>query len=115
MKTIGEKIRECRIRLNLTQADLSEKTGLTVRTVSKYETDSVTPRGLNLHKLATVLGVAEAYLLNPEIEDPTYGLEEAPYIEAAREQYGRKGADDMGSLLSGVQTMFAGGDIPQEE
>lgn len=27
MKTIGEKIRECRIRLNLTQADLSEKTG----------------------------------------------------------------------------------------
>ena len=75
MKTIGEKIRECRARLDMTQAELSSKTGLTIRTVSKYETDAVTPRGTNLHKLATALGVSEAYLTNPNIEDPSYGLD----------------------------------------
>ena len=32
-----------------------------------------------------------------------------------RQKYGKKGADDMEELLSGVQTMFAGGDIPQED
>ena len=68
MKTIGEKIRECRARLDMTQAELSSKTGLTIRTVSKYETDAVTPRGTNLHKLATALGVSEAYLTNPNID-----------------------------------------------
>ena len=92
MKTIGEKIRECRARLDMTQAELSSKTGLTIRTVSKYETDAVTPRGTNLHKLATALGVSEAYLTNPNIEDPSYGLDEAPYLEIARQQYGKKGA-----------------------
>lgn len=115
MKTIGEKIRECRARLDMTQAELSSKTGLTIRTVSKYETDSVTPRGTNLHKLATALGVSEAYLTNQDIEDPSYGLDEAPYLEMARQKYGKKGADDMEELLSGVQAMFAGGDVPQED
>ena len=62
MKTIGEKIRESRARKNLTQAELAEKSGLTIRTVSKYETETVVPRGRNLYKLAEVLGVSEAYL-----------------------------------------------------
>ena len=114
MKTIGGKIRECRARLDMTQAELSSQTGLTIRTVSKYETDSVTPRGTNLHKLAMALGVSEEYLTNPEIDDPSYGLDEAPYLDAARQKYGKKGADDLKDLLTGVQTMLAGGDVPQD-
>ena len=43
MKTIGEKIRESRARKNLTQAELAEKSGLTIRTVSKYETETCGP------------------------------------------------------------------------
>ena len=77
MKTIGEKIRESRARKNLTQAELAEKSGLTIRTVSKYETETVVPRGRNLYKLAEVLGVSEAYLSRPDVEDPSYGLDEA--------------------------------------
>lgn len=82
MKTIGEKIRESRARKNLTQAELAEKSGLTIRTVSKYETETVVPRGRNLYKLAEVLGVSEAYLSRPDVEDPSYGLDEAPYLNA---------------------------------
>lgn len=115
MKTTGEKIKERRITLNMTQKDLADQVGTTVRTISSYEAAGSKPRGLNLRKLCSVLNVSEAYLLKDEIEDETYGLDEAPYIESARATYGKKGADDISRLLLETQAMFAGGDIPQAE
>ena len=95
MKTTGEKIRESRTHLGLTQTELADKIGVTLRTITKYEKQGVMPRGVNLQRLAEVLGVSTAYLSNDEIVDPNYGLEEAPYIESARAAYGRKGATDV--------------------
>ena len=37
MKTTGEKIKERRITLNMTQKDLADQVGTTVRTISSYE------------------------------------------------------------------------------
>ena len=90
MKSTGEKIRDQRRILGMTQQKLAEAAGMTNRTVSKYETDMVVPRGMNLKKLCSVLHVSQAYLLTPNIEDPSYGLDEAPYVEAAQEAYGKK-------------------------
>lgn len=115
MKSIGEKIRTRRIEMQLTQTELAQKAGLTTRTVSKYETGAANPRGLNLHRLSEVLGLSESYLTDPEIEDPSYGLEEAPYVSEVRSVYGRKAGADMQQLLKGVQAMFAGGSTPQED
>lgn len=115
MKTTGEKIRDRRITLNMTQKDLADKVGTTVRTISSYEAAGSKPRGLNLRKLCSVLNVSEEYLLKDEIEDETYGLEEAPYIDSVRATYGAKGANDMQNLLMQTQAMFAGGDIPQAD
>jgi len=115
MKTTGEKIRDRRITLDMTQTELAEKSGVTVRTISSYETAGAKPRGQNLRKLASVLGVSEEYLLNDEITDETYGLDEAPYIADARDAYGKKGADEMSRLLTQTQAMFAGGDVPQAD
>ena len=115
MKTTGEKIKERRITLNMTQKDLADQVGTTVRTISSYEAAGSKPRGLNLRKLCSVLNVSEAYLLKDEIEDETYGLDEAPYIESARATYGKKGADDISRLLLETQAKFAGGEIPEED
>lgn len=115
MKTTGEKIKDRRIALNMTQKDLADQVGTTVRTISSYEAAGSKPRGLNLHKLSEVLGVSEAYLTNDEIEDPSYGLSEAPYVDSARAAYGKKGADDMERILTQTQALFAGGDIPEED
>ena len=115
MKTTGEKIRDRRITLNMTQKDLADQVGTTVRTISSYEAAGSKPRGLNLRKLCTVLNVSEAYLLKDESEDGTYGLEEAPYIESARAIYGKKGATDVEQLLTQTRAMFAGGDVPEED
>lgn len=115
MKTTGEKIKDRRITMNMTQKDLADRIGTTVRTISSYEAAGSKPRGLNLRKLCTVLNVSESYLLNDEIEDPTYGIEEAPYIESARTTYGKKGAMDVEKLLTQTKAMFAGGDVPEED
>ena len=67
MKTTGEKIREGRANLGITQTELAEKIGVTLRTISKYEKQGVMPRGANLQKLAEVLGVSiEAYFANKQ-------------------------------------------------
>ena len=111
MKTTGEKIREGRANLGITQTELAEKIGVTLRTISKYEKQGVMPRGANLQKLAEVLGVSIAYLSNDEIVDPAYGLEESPYIESARAVYGKRGEQ----LLTQTRALFAGGDVPEED
>ena len=100
MKSTGEKIRDQRRILGMTQQELAEAAGMTNRTVSKYETDMVVPRGMNLKKLCSVLHVSQAYLLTPDIEDPSYGLDEAPYVEAAHETYGKKAANDLEERLT---------------
>ena len=50
MKTTGEKIREGRANLGITQTELAEKIGVTLRTISKYEKQGVMPRGANLQR-----------------------------------------------------------------
>ena len=115
MKTTGEKIRERRTHMGLTQTELAEQIGGTLRTITKYEKQGVMPRGRNLRELAKALNVSELYLSNDEIEDDTYGMEEAPYIDSVRESYGKQGANDMQNLLMQTQALFAGGDIPQED
>ena len=52
MKTTGEKIRDRRITLNMTQKDLADQVGTTVRTISSYEAAGSKPRGLNLRNYA---------------------------------------------------------------
>ncbi len=115
MKTTGEKIRDLRLGLGLKQSELAEKTGITIRTITNYETDASKPRGLQLRKICEALNVTEDYLLNPEIDDPSYGLETASYVNTVREQYGKKGAMDVKELLEANKAMFAGGDVPQED
>ena len=115
MKTTGEKIREGRANLGITQTELAEKIGVTLRTISNFDKHCVMPRVAYLHKVSEVLGVSIAYLSNDEIVDPAYGLEESPYIESARAVYGKRGAADVEQLLTQTRALFAGGDVPEED
>lgn len=115
MKSVGTKIREARERKSLVQREISELTGITVRAISNYETDTTRPRGKNLRKMCEVLNITPAYLLDPEIEDPEYGKETNDYVETVRSQYGNQGAADVQDLLDGTLAMMAGGDVPQTD
>lgn len=60
---IGERIRERRKYLGLSEQELADLVGVSQRSISSYQSGVRTPTLKNLNKLATVLEVTPAYLL----------------------------------------------------
>lgn len=56
-KELGIKIQELRKQKGMTQEDLAEKTGLSVRTIQRIESGEVDPRSYTLSQIAEALGV----------------------------------------------------------
>ena len=115
MSTIAEKIKDRRKALGMSQKDLGEMCGTTLRTINAIETGATNPRPSTLQRIAAALDVTVAYLTNPQTDDVNYGKEEEPFVEATRAAYGTRGAMDMQALLQANQAMLAGGDVPQED
>lgn len=75
--TIGKRIAEARINLNITQEQLEELSGFSVSTISRFETGRTQPSIENLIKLSKVLNVGIDYFLydliphNETIQIPT--------------------------------------------
>lgn len=59
MLSIGETIKEKRKFLGMTQADLSEKIGISIVTLRRYEKDEVLPSAQMLQKIANALDLTE--------------------------------------------------------
>lgn len=60
---IGQRIKELRIKSDLTQKELSEKLGLTPKMISFYELGERFPPNDILMKLSEIFGVTTDYLL----------------------------------------------------
>ena len=104
--TFGDKIRNERNRLGLSQDELAEKIGVTRRVISSYENDSSRPRGTERYnKLAEALGVNINYLLS----------EDEAFIANVEDNYGRRGAKQAKELLAEVTGLFAGGEMADED
>ncbi|WP_304458972.1 helix-turn-helix domain-containing protein [Alicyclobacillus sendaiensis] len=61
--TLGQRIRQTRIRRGLTQSQIAMALGVTEANISNYERDKSIPPSERLQKLAEVLGVSVDYLL----------------------------------------------------
>lgn len=55
--TIGEKIKYCRTRNRLSQAKLSELSGISLVSIKRYETNKAVPLPPQIKKLANALGI----------------------------------------------------------
>ena len=65
MKTIGQKIKECREQLNLTQSELGKLLDISQNTVNQYENKNwKNPSAKIVAKIASVLSVPTIYLLD---------------------------------------------------
>ena len=64
--TLGERIREQRCRMNLTQEELAEALCIKKSTISMYENDKVDIKGSILIELSGVLHTSLNYLLGME-------------------------------------------------
>ena len=104
--TFGEKVRNERNRLGLSQDELAKQIGVSRRVISSYENDSSRPRGTaRYQKLADSLGVNINYLLS----------EDEAFIANVEDNYGRRGVKQAKELLAEVTGLFAGGEMADED
>ena len=104
--TFGEKIKALRKDRGMTQKDLAEALGLSLRTISNYETGGLRPRhDATYDALAELFHVPKAYFFT----------EEDAFIMAAQARYGTTGAADARELVDGVIGLFAGGKLDDED
>lgn len=68
MENIGAKIKELRLLKGLTQEELAERTGLSVRTIQRIENGDVDPRTYTLSALAEALEVEVSEFTTPKAE-----------------------------------------------
>lgn len=78
--TVGEKIKERRKALGLTQTELGERLGVQKNAVSKWETGRVDDiPGSKIRAMAALFGVTPSYLIDgetdPEFDNFTYAMQ----------------------------------------
>ena len=115
MTKFGEKLKSRREELNLGQEQLGNLCGVSRRMIVSYETGVSRPRESTLRKLAEALGVTQRYLMTDDCDDPQAGIDEEPFIQAARDTFGKKGAEEMAALLQKNEALFAGGSLSEDQ
>lgn len=99
------RLRDARVRANMTQVELAKAVGMTARTIQNYELGSQKPRGCEtVAKLAEALGVALEDLMGPA----------DIYVLQANEKGGTKVAKEIDDLVSEVTGMFTGGKLSKD-
>lgn len=78
------ELRRIREEQNLTQEELAEKSGLSVRTIQRIES-GITPKGYTLKALASGLGVHEKDVLPPEVHEEEVTDEQPVLIQEETE------------------------------
>lgn len=112
--TFGQKVRQARRELHLSQSELAEKTGISQRSLYAYEQMDVLPRSGNIQKLANALNVSVSYLLNESQTNQRNGLEQDLFLANVKDEYGYKGVREASEILSRASALFAGGELDEE-
>ena len=102
----SEKIKNARTAKGISQRELAEASGITLRTIQNYETGGKLPRKRETYtNLATALGISEDVLLD----------DNASFILKASEQYGGRGAKQAMDMVKDIAAMWAGGEMDEED
>lgn len=109
--TFGEKLKNARLAMNLSQSEVAEMTGISERSLYTYEQTGVLPRSGNIRKLAEALQISVGYLLDEEETDTTKDIDHDIFIANAKNEYGYKGAKEATDILSRASALFAGGEL----
>mgnify|MGYP000873479674 FL=1 len=112
--TFGEKVKEARLALNLSQTELAQMTGISERSLYTYEQLGTLPRKNNIRKLAEALHVSVSYLMDDKETDTQSNLDKDLFIASARESFGYKGAKEAQEVLGRVNSLFAGGELDDD-
>ena len=115
MKSFSEKLLERRKLMHLTQQQLGDAVGVSLRSIWEYEKGNKTPRTKTMLRIAKALHVSVLYLTDDVCEDPSLDIEKDGYIEDARNRFGKTGEADIKKLLSDNTALLAGGELSQQQ
>ena len=102
----GDKVKELRQQIDLTQSELAKKIGVSPRTVFAYENGETYPRRREIYNtLAELFGVEINYLLTEDEE----------FVAEAAVQHGLRGEQQARKIIGQTQALFAGGDLSDED
>ena len=110
----GEKIKAAREAAGMTQKQLAEKVGVTVRTIQLYEANDRQPKNATaLIAIAHALGVETDYFLSAqEIER----IKEAEaFLAESAKKFGSRGKAQAQLILNQTSALFAGGELDEED
>ena len=107
----GEKVRQARLALNLSQSELAVKTGISERSLYTYEQTGTMPRSNNVRKIADALNVSVGYLLDEEETDISKNIDQDIFLANVKNEFGYKGAREANDVLSRASVLFAGGEL----
>lgn len=86
--SVSRRLKELRQKKGLTQAQLAQRTDLTLRAITYYEGESTNPSLQFIEKAAKALGVSEAALLGRDQKEmtPATALEDKGIIKALKQR-----------------------------
>ena len=108
---IGEKLRNARIAMNLSQVELGEKVGISERSIYNYEQTGTYPKPLVMKKLADTLNITVSYLMDEAETDSRKNMDQELFIANAKNEFGYKGAREASALIDRAVALFAGGEL----
>lgn len=102
----GDNIRKFRTERGYSQQKLAELSGLSLRSIQNYESNERYPNNIMIvKKIAYALGTTYDVLLS----------EEDRYAVEAAEAGGSRAARDVKELLGDINSLFAGGDVSEDD
>lgn len=104
--TFGDKFKQERSRLGLTQQETADGLQINRRMITRYETGISFPRSRDAYKkIAGFFGVDVNYLLSEDQE----------LTVVATEQYGSRGMKQAQELIDGLASLFAGDTLSEHD
>lgn len=102
----GDRIKELRNLADMSQQELANRTGLSLRSIQNYESNQRYPKDVAiLNKLCAALGTTIEALMK----------EEDQFILEAASKFGSRGKNDAEKLIEEVGGLFAGGELNEED
>ena len=104
--TFGEKVRTARKARGLSQKELAQMSGIAVRTIINYESDSRMPKSKDSYRrLAEALDIDLSSLMD----------DNADFIIQSSEKFGSRGRRQAEKLVKDVAALYAGGELEERD
>ena len=102
----GDRVKELRSLAGMSQQELANKAGLSLRSIQNYESNQRYPKDVAiLNKLCKALNTSIEQLMK----------EEDNFIQEASEKYGTRGKNDAQKLVDELGGLFAGGELNEAD